>query len=94
MGIGRETRWSLDTVNFNNITWLNRVGHPHNDALHVFERIRRLDREHLEDEITIDDPKAYTKQWTGRIVFALKVKWTLAEGFCEDIGSFEGIEKQ
>ena len=82
-----------DTVNFNDKTWLDRVGHPHSDALHVVEHIRRVDHDHLEDEITIDDPKAYTKPWTGRIVFALKPKWTLAEEFCEDIQSSETIEK-
>src|SRR3984885_4564084 len=83
-----------DTVNFNDKTWLDRVGHPHSDTLHVIEHIRRVDHDHLEDEITIDDPKAYTKPWTGRIVFALKPKWTLAEEFCEDIQSFETIENQ
>jgi hypothetical protein len=81
-----------DTVNFNDKTWLDRIGHPHSGALHVIEHIRRVDHDHLEDEITIDDPKAYTKPWTGKIVFALKPKWTLAEEFCEDIGSFENIE--
>jgi hypothetical protein len=83
-----------DTVNFNDKTWLDRVGHPHSDALHVVERIQRVDHDHLEDEITIDDRKAYAKPWTGRIVFALKPKWTLAEEFCEDKGSFENIENQ
>src|ERR1700722_19775096 len=83
-----------DAVNFNDKTWLDRIGHPHSDALHVVERIRRVDHEHLEDEITIDDPKAYTKPWTGRIVFALKPKWTLAEELCEDIRNFENIEEK
>ena len=83
-----------DTVNFNDKTWLDRIGHPHSEQLHVIERIRRVDHDHLEDEITIDDPKAYTRAWTGRIVFALKPKWTLAEEFCEDISSFDSIEKQ
>jgi hypothetical protein len=82
------------TANFKGKTWLDRVGHPHSEALHVIEHIRRVDHDHLEDEITIDDPKAYTKPWTGRIVFALKPKWTLAEEFCEDIQSFENIENQ
>jgi hypothetical protein len=83
-----------DTVNFNEKTWLDRVGHPHSDALHVIEHIRRVDHDHLEDEITIDDTKAYTRPWTGRIVFALKPKWTLAEEFCEDSSSFQSIENQ
>ena len=37
-----------DTVNFNDKTWLDRIGHPHSDALHVVERIRRIDHDHLE----------------------------------------------
>jgi len=83
-----------DTVNFNTKTWLDRIGHPHSDALHVVERIHRTDHEHLVDEITIDDPKAYTRPWTGRIYFVLKPKWTLAEEFCEDKESFQSIENQ
>jgi len=83
-----------DTVNFNDKTWLDRIGHPHSGQLHVIERIRRVDHDHLQDDITIEDPKAYTKPWGGRIVFALKPKWTLAEEFCEDIQSFEGIENE
>jgi hypothetical protein len=83
-----------DTVNFNEKTWLDRVGHPHSDKLHVIEHIRRVDRDHLRDDITIDDPKAYTRPWSGRIVFALKPKWTLAEEFCEDKDSFQNIENQ
>jgi len=83
-----------DTVNFNDKTWHDRIGHPHSDQLHIIERIRRVDRDHLEDQITIDDPKAYAKPWTGTIVFLLHPKWTLAEEFCEDIGTFSSIESQ
>jgi hypothetical protein len=82
-----------DTVNFNDKTWLDRMGHPHSDTLHVIERIRRIDHDHLVDDITIDDPKAYTKPWTAHLPYVLKPKWTLAEVFCEDENSFEGIEE-
>lgn len=81
-----------DTVNFNDKTWLDRMGHAHSDQLHVTERIRRVDRDHLVDDLTIDDPKAYTKPWTGHLSFVLKPKWTLAEAFCEDEESFEAID--
>jgi hypothetical protein len=54
----------VDTVGFNDRSWLDAAGHPHTDALHVIERYRRLDLGHMEIEITIDDPKAYTKSWT------------------------------
>jgi len=82
-----------DTVNFNDKTWLDRIGHPHTEALHVVERIRRMDREHLAVDITIEDPKAYTKPWSTHIEFRLKPKWTLAEQFCEDEQSFQSMDK-
>jgi len=41
----------------------------------------------------VDDPKAYTKPWTARMQFVLKPKWTIAEQFCEDVQSFEEIDK-
>jgi len=83
-----------DTINFNTKTWLDRIGHPHSEMLHVIERIRRLDHDHLEDDITIDDPKAYTKPWTGNLVFKLQPTWTLAEQFCEDQETFDEIENK
>jgi hypothetical protein len=82
-----------DTVNFNDKTWLDRIGHPHSDALHVVERIRRTDHDHLVDDITIEDPKAYTKPWTTHIEFLLRPKWTLQEQFCEDEVSFQSMDK-
>jgi len=82
-----------DTVNFNDKTWLDRIGHPHSEQLHVVERLRRVDHNHLVDDITIEDPKAYTKPWTTRIEFGLRPKWTLVEQFCEDEESFKSMDK-
>ena len=82
-----------DTVNFNDKTWLDRMGHPHSEALHVVERIRRIDHDHLVDDITMEDPKAYTKPWTAQLKFILKPKWTIEEQFCEDEQSFQSIDK-
>ena len=81
-----------DTVNFNDKTWIDRIGHPHSESLHVVERIRRIDHDHLVDDITIEDPKAYTKPWTAHQPFVLKPKWTLQEEFCEDEESFQKID--
>jgi hypothetical protein len=58
----------VDTVGFNDKTWIDRAGHPHSDALHVVERIRRLNPKALEYEVTIDDPKAYKEPWTKKTV--------------------------
>jgi hypothetical protein len=62
-------RWEGDTlvvdvIGFNEATWLDQAGHPHTDALHVIERLTRTNEMTLHYEVTIDDPKAYTKPWT------------------------------
>jgi len=59
----------IDTIGFNDKTWLDQVGHPHSDALHLVERLRRVDKDTLELELTIDDPKAYTKPLTAKRTF-------------------------
>jgi hypothetical protein len=74
----------VDTTGLNDKTWLDQVGHPHSDALHVVERIRRLDHDTLQDDLMIDDPKAYKKPWAGRQVFKLKPTWHLLEYVCTD----------
>jgi len=82
-----------DTIGFNDKTWLDRAGHPHSEDLHVVERIRRVDHNTLQDDITIDDPKAYTKPWKGQEVFQLKPTWNLMEMVCEDNVNFLGVQK-
>ena len=54
----------VDTIGFNGKAWLDQEGHPGSDALHVTERFRRPTFGQMELQITIDDPKAYTKSWT------------------------------
>ena len=54
----------VDTIGFNGETWLDQEGHPLSDAGHVTERYRRRDFGHMDLQITIDDPKMYTKPWT------------------------------
>ncbi len=61
----------IDTVGFNDKTWLDHVGRPHSDELHLVERFRRVDHDHLRLDITFDDPKAYTRPWVGRKILSL-----------------------
>ena len=80
-------RWAgdtlvVDTIGFNDKTWLDRLGHPHSDALHVVERIRRVDHDTLEDRITVADPVAYTRPWKGLVLFKLKSNWDIFEHIC------------
>ena len=62
----------VDTININDRSWwLDNLAHPKSDALHVTERFRRPNQNTLEIDFTFDDPKAYTRPWTGKKVFAL-----------------------
>jgi hypothetical protein len=51
----------VETTGFNDKTWLDGMGHPHSDAMKVTERYRRRDVGHMDVEVVIDDPKAYTQ---------------------------------
>ena len=74
----------VDTIGFNDRTWLDGGGIPHSTALHVVERIRRTDHDTLVDEFTIDDPMAYTKTITAQQVYKLKPDWEIHEYVCEE----------
>ena len=54
----------IDSIGFNDRFWFDFAGHPHTEQLHVIERYRRPDFDHLEYETTIDDPGAYTRPFT------------------------------
>jgi hypothetical protein len=74
----------VDSVGFNEGTWLDRAGHPHTDQLHVIERITRPNKNTLHFEATVDDPGAYTRPWT----FAWDIPWRagqeLQEYVCQE----------
>jgi len=75
----------VDTVALNDRTWLDTAGHPHSDALHVTERYRLTDEKHIAYEVTVDDPKIYTRPWTNhRVLDRLKPGDHLMEYSCEE----------
>jgi hypothetical protein len=75
----------VDTIGFNDVGWIDTgVGHPQTEALHVIERFRRSDFGHMEIAMTIDDPKAYTKPWTGTLKVHLVPDTELIETTCEN----------
>ncbi len=53
----------VDSVGFNDRTWLDFYGYPRSESLHLIERWRRKDNTGLTLQFTVDDPKAYTKPW-------------------------------
>lgn len=55
-------------------TWLDLTGRPVSDALRVEERFHRVDHDHLELTVTIDDPKMYTEKWVAMDKFPMKLQ--------------------
>src|SRR5438309_2134305 len=74
----------VDSTGFNDKTNLDTVGHPHSDALHVVERFQLTDDKHIAYEMTIDDPKAFTKPWKNTRTFTLRPDWEVMEYSCEE----------
>ena len=74
----------VDTTDFNDKTWLDRAGHPHSEQLHVIERIRRIDHDNLQIDLTIEDPKAYTQPIASQLNYQLKPDWKIMEHACTD----------
>jgi hypothetical protein len=72
----------VDSIGFRDGLWLDIVGSPMTDAAKVRERIRRPDFGHLEVEVTVDDPKAYTRPWTVTMKQAIVLDTELVDEIC------------
>lgn len=57
----------VDVKSFNDQTWFDRAGNFHSEALHVVERYTRTGPDHLQYEVTIEDPKVFTRPWKMRM---------------------------
>jgi hypothetical protein len=80
-------KWEGDTLvvqtnGFRDGLWLDATGNPMTDAAKLTERFRRVDFGHLEIEITVDDPKAYTKPWTTKLNQTIKLDTDLLDFIC------------
>jgi hypothetical protein len=51
----------IDTVGSSDQSWLDKAGHPHSVDAHIQERYTRVDHNHMQMVVTVDDPKIYTK---------------------------------
>jgi hypothetical protein len=66
-------RWEGDTlvvdvVHFTDQTWFDRAGNFHSEALHLVERYTLIGPDHINYEVTVEDPKVFTRPWTMRMV--------------------------
>ncbi len=74
----------VETIGQNGKTWLDMRGLPGTEALRVTERFSRPKIGHMDIELTIDDPDAYTKPWTVKLAWRLLPDTDLIESICEE----------
>ncbi len=80
-------KWSdntlvIDTIGLRDDTWIDWIGSIVTQAAKVREQIRRPDFGHLEIQVTVDDPKAYTKPWTVTLKERIVVDAELIDEMC------------
>ena len=80
------------TIGLSDKTWLDRVGHPHSDKMHLTERFKRVDAKTLQVDLHIEDPVAFTKPIDSTLYFTLHPDWSIMEQVCMDNISFEHFE--
>ena len=72
----------VETIGFRDGLWADYDGSPITTAAKITERFRRVNFGSLELEMTVDDPKAYTKPWTAKIDLAFQLDSDLLEYVC------------
>ena len=82
-------RWDGDTlvvqtVGFRDGTWLDRNGSPMTEAAKMTERFRRVNYGRVDVELTIDDPKAYTRPFTVTLRQRIVLDTELLDYYCND----------
>jgi hypothetical protein len=61
----------VDTIGSNGKTWLDQLGHPSTEKLHLTERYKRVDANTMDFDAIVDDPGAYTKPFHSHRIFHL-----------------------
>jgi len=74
----------IDSAGFNDRTWLDSAGHPQTESLRITERLHRRDFGHMDFQMTIDDPKVFTKPFTIKMERLLAPDTEILEDVCEN----------
>lgn len=72
----------VDTIGLRGDAWLDSSGSPISEEGRLSERIRRPDYGHLEIEITVDDPKTYTRPWTATVHEVIQLNIEMIDEVC------------
>jgi hypothetical protein len=79
----------VESTHFRDGGWLDVNGAPLTSEGRLIERFRRPNLGTLEIDVTIDDPKAYTKPWTVRVNQRLLPDTDLIEFICLENNQFD-----
>ena len=74
----------IDTIGFNDKTWLAGTGTFHTDALHTVERFTRIDKDQINYQVTMEDSNVLTKPWTLTSTLMLREGTRLEEMVCAE----------
>jgi hypothetical protein len=74
----------VDTTGFNDQGWIDNKGRPQTESTHVTERFHRRDFGHMDLQLAVEDPAAYTKPWGGSLVLNYIPDTELIEYICEN----------
>lgn len=87
----------VESLGFNDKTFLDANGAPHTDELRTTERIRKINPSELEIIVTVRDPAFYTRDWQARFVYKLRPDVRLEDYICgephRDISAVEGVRR-
>lgn len=74
----------VDTAGFNDKSWLDMVGHPHSERLHVTEKFHRTDFGHMQVQVTYDDPETLTQPLTRSVMVHYAADADMLEYVCNE----------
>jgi hypothetical protein len=74
----------VDTVGFNDLSWLDATGTPHSEALHTVERMHRRDFGHLDIEVTIEDPRVFSRAFAIHYSARILADSDIQENVCAE----------
>lgn len=84
-----RARWSgdrllVDTISFNDQTWLDDAGLPHSDQMTLMEQYELTDADHLRVTVTVTDPSMYTTPWKMQVTYRRQPGLRLQENACAE----------
>jgi hypothetical protein len=82
VGTWEGDTFTVESIGFDDRSWLDTLGHQHSEAMRIVEHYRRPSHDSLEVTLTIHDPKTYTRPWVTEATIALSQGTELGEYFC------------